>query len=169
MHVYIACVLILFVVPVQKANSNFSFDSQADITTAPIAVLVTANCSTANNQLMQCTAIRPLNTSASPGNNEVANCPSDHEFDVGVICKCKKYNNVHNIAIYFCLYTVPTCSNPVLRNGINPSTGRVELCAFGVQGFICDRGWNDVDANLICRHLGLGEPGCEIQTQTCIA
>ena len=76
----------LFAVPVQKANSNFSYDIQSNITSAPIAWLVTANCTAANDRMEQCTTTRPLNTNSS---DELDNCPSDHEFDVGVICECK--------------------------------------------------------------------------------
>lgn len=46
-------------------------------------------------------------------------------------------------------------------DGFTVQSGRVEFCVNGSQGFVCDREWNDVDANIVCRELGLGEPGCK--------
>ena len=41
-----------------------------------------------------------------------------------------------------------------LFGGSNYLEGRVEICINGVWGFVCDDGWNDVAAGVVCRQLG---------------
>ena len=36
--------------------------------------------------------------------------------------------------------------------------GRVEVCMDGVYGAICDIGWDDLDAEVICRSMGYNTP-----------
>jgi len=47
-----------------------------------------------------------------------------------------------------------------LRGGLGARQGRVEICAEGRWGTVCDTGWNSRDAAVACRQLGypsLGE------------
>ena len=42
-----------------------------------------------------------------------------------------------------------------LSDGADSSQGRVEICIGGVWGTICDYSWDDLDALVVCRQLGL--------------
>ena len=65
------------------------------------------------------------------------------------------------IILYYSLgikyYTVlhHFCDRDVrLVGGNSVSEGRVEMCYNGVWGSVCNYGWNNIDAAVVCRQLG---------------
>ena len=46
-----------------------------------------------------------------------------------------------------------------LRDGVDPSNGRVEYCRHRTWGAVCSEGWDDSDARVVCSQLGYNPDG----------
>ena len=46
-----------------------------------------------------------------------------------------------------------------LAGGLKANEGRVEVCIDGFWGTVCEEGWDDKDAIVICKQLGLSPTG----------
>ena len=64
-----------------------------------------------------------------------------------------------NITLYFSGNSSCVDGEVRLVGGENEREGRVEICYNRVWGTVCDNGWDDVDANVVCRELGYGQGG----------
>nr|XP_055032246.1 neurotrypsin [Misgurnus anguillicaudatus] len=70
-----------------------------------------------------------------------------HSEDVGIRCHRAENNEVP---------LAPETTGPLVRlvGGDNRKEGRVEVFLNGEWGGVCDHGWNDVNAAIVCRQLG---------------
>ena len=52
--------------------------------------------------------------------------------------------------------------------GENELEGRVEICYNGVWGTVCDNGWDERDATVVCNQLGFGQSGIILIISLCV-
>ena len=62
-----------------------------------------------------------------------------------------------NALHYNWLISEPECidGSVQLVRGSSPNEGRVEYCSGGTWGSVCDDNWDNSDAVVVCRQLGL--------------
>ena len=58
------------------------------------------------------------------------------------------------------------CTNGDLRLSQN-FTGRVEFCVGGTYGTVCEKGWDNIEAKVVCTQLGYGTSGEHDTCCTC--
>ena len=62
---------------------------------------------------------------------------------------------ITNIKYTVCTFAFIVADAPIrLTGGTNELEGRVEIMFEGIWGTICDSGWDDIDATIVCRELG---------------
>ena len=66
--------------------------------------------------------------------------------------------NVHVICMNMCniVFSPAPCTSGSVRlaGGSSEDSGRVEICVDGKWGTICNNGFDDNDARVMCRQLG---------------
>lgn len=76
----------------------------------------------------------------------------DHGVDVGVTCS-----------------QGGTCTQGAVRlQGSMSAEGQVEVCHLDVWGSVCADHWDNVNARVICRELGLPSSGKHYLISTCV-
>ncbi|XP_028332364.1 neurotrypsin [Gouania willdenowi] len=74
-----------------------------------------------------------------------------HSEDVGVRCRRRASQEANEVPV------ISPSTGPLLRlmgGGSSRKEGRVEVYLHGDWGSICDSGWNDLNAAVVCRQLG---------------
>ena len=78
------------------------------------------------------------------------------------------HNATHKLSYVY--FSVPECESGLVRlvGGVTNSTGRLEVCANGVWGRVCNRlqYWGEDNARVVCRQLGFSDTG-KTQLKSC--
>ena len=96
------------------------------------------------------TSISQCTLNESP-NDCTPYCPFSN---IGLRCFGEYYIN-YDVFTFF-IKDTGTCKEGSIQlvDGIIENEGRVEICANGVWGSICDDGWDATDAHIVCTQQG---------------
>ena len=65
---------------------------------------------------------------------------------------------MHHTACFNGSLTLGNYTSGYTESGRFYQQGRVQVCVDGIYGAICDIGWDDLDAQVVCRELGNDAP-----------
>ena len=81
---------------------------------------------------------------------------------------CEKYEptlcSTHNQDVGVKCIAACTTGNISLVDGNAVTNGRVEICLGGYWGTVCDKGFNELEAMIVCKQLGYPHEGAEVRT-----
>lgn len=75
--------------------------------------------------------------------------------NIGIRCY-SKLCVILEFMLYFCCVDYGSCKEGAVQlvNGETNTEGRVEVCVNGIWSNVCDKGWDKIDAHIICLQLG---------------